>query len=55
MDLEQVSRWRDLAGQGRDPVRDRLLGLVDGLLAQFREPPNLVKVLPGTSMEIDGD
>jgi hypothetical protein len=32
-----------------------LLVLIDGLLVHFREPANLVKVLPGASVEINGE
>jgi len=30
------------------------LALLDGLVARFREPPNLLKVLPGMSLEVNG-
>jgi hypothetical protein len=30
------------------------LALLDGLVARFREPPNLLMVLPGMSLEING-
>ena len=48
MDLEQINRWRDLASKiAAAFCVIALLGLVDGLLVHFREPANLVKVLPG--------
>jgi hypothetical protein len=56
MDLEQVHKWRDLASKiGAALCAMALLALVDGLLVHFREPASLVKVLPGTSVAIDGD
>ena len=56
MDLEQVNKWRDLASKiGAAFCVIALLALVDGLLVHFREPANLVKVLPGASVEIDGE
>jgi hypothetical protein len=56
MDLEQVNRWRDLASKiAMAFCVIALLGLVDGLLVAFREPADLVKVLPGASVEINGE
>ena len=56
MDWEQVNRWRDLASKiGAAFCVIALLALVDGLLVHFREPANVVKVLPGTSLEINGE
>jgi hypothetical protein len=56
MDLEQVNKWRDLASKiGAAFCVIALLALVDGLLVHFREPANLVKVLPGLSIEINGE
>jgi hypothetical protein len=56
MDLGQVNRWRDLASKiAAAFCVIALLGLVDGLLVHFREPANLVKVLPGSSIEINGE
>ena len=50
MDLGQINRWRDLASKiGAAFCMIALLALVDGLLVHFREPANLVKVLPGAS------
>jgi hypothetical protein len=31
-----------------------MLALLDGLISQFREPSNILKVLPGSSVEING-
>jgi hypothetical protein len=56
MDLEQVNKWRDLASKiGAAFCVIALLALVDGLLVHFREPANLVKVLPGTNVEVNGE
>jgi hypothetical protein len=56
MDLGQINRWRDLASKiAAAFCMIALLGLVDGLLVHFREPANLVKVLPGASVEINGE
>jgi hypothetical protein len=55
MDLEQAVKWRRLLGRaGGLACLLVFLVLVDGLLVQFREPPNLLKVLPGTSTDING-
>ncbi|MHB9072727.1 MAG: hypothetical protein ACYC6G_04300 [Desulfobaccales bacterium] len=56
MDLEQAHKWRDLASKiGAAFCIIALMALVDGLLVHFREPANLVKVLPGTTIEINGE
>jgi hypothetical protein len=56
MDVEQVTRWRDLASKIATAFCViALLGLVDGLLVHFREPANLVKVLAGASVAINGE
>jgi hypothetical protein len=56
MDLERVNQRRDLASKiGAAFCVIALLGLVDGLLVHFREPANLVKVLPGASVEMNGE
>jgi len=56
MNLRQVTRWRDLASKFAAAFCViALLALVDGLLVHFREPANLVKVLPGASVEINGE
>jgi hypothetical protein len=50
-----VNRWRDLASRlAAVFCVIALLARVDGLLQHFREPANVLKVLPGTSVEIDG-
>ena len=56
MDLGQVNRWRDLASKiGAAFCVIAFLALVDGLLVHFREPANLVKVLPGAVTAINGE
>lgn len=56
MDLKQVTRWQNLAGKaGAAFCLIALLGLLDGLLVHFREPANVVKVLPGAVAEINGE
>src|SRR3989339_839274 len=56
MDVAQVTRWRDLASKiAAAFCVIALLVLVDGLLVHFREPANPVKVLPGASLEINGE
>jgi hypothetical protein len=56
MDLGQVTRWRDLASKIATAFCViALLVLVDGLLVHFREPANLVKVLPGAVTAINGE
>ena len=56
MELGQVNQWRDLASKaGAILCVIALLALVDGLLVHFREPANLVKVLAGASVEINGE
>ena len=55
MNLDQVSRWRNLAGWiGALFFLLAFLALLDGLIGQFREPANLIKLLPGLTAEIDG-
>jgi hypothetical protein len=56
MDLGQVNRWRDLAGKiGAAFCVIAFLAMIDGLLVHFREPANLVKVLPGAVTAINGE
>jgi len=56
MDLGQVARWRDLASKiGAAFCVIALLVMIDGLLVHFRERANLVKVLPGANVQINGE
>src|SRR4030042_6497906 len=55
MDLIQVSQRRNLAGKaGAVFFCLAFLALVDGLVGQFREPANMLRVLPGMTVEING-
>lgn len=56
MDLGQITRWRNPASKiGAAFCVIAMLALVDGLLVHFREPANFVKVLPGASVQINGE
>jgi hypothetical protein len=56
MNLGQVNQWRNLASKiAAAFCVIALLALVDGLLVHFREPADLVKVLPGASVAINGE
>lgn len=56
MDLGQVNRRRDLASKiGAAFCVIAFLAMLDGLLVNFREPANFVKVLPGASVQINGE
>ena len=53
--LDQISRWRNLLGKvGACCCILMFLAVLDGLVARFREPPNVLKVLPGMSEEMNG-
>lgn len=55
MNLEQTSRWRDLYGWAAAGFcLLAFLALIDGLVGQWREPANLIKLLPGITAAIDG-
>ena len=55
MDLYQISQKRSLLGKVGAALCGLLfLALLDGLIAQFRQPQNVFKVLPGESVEING-
>ena len=55
MNLEQTFRWRDLCGWvAAGFCLLAFLALLDGLVGQWREPANLIKLLPGMTTEIDG-
>jgi hypothetical protein len=56
MDLGHINRRRDLASKiAAAFCVIALLCLVDGLLVAFREPADLVKVLPGASVDVNGE
>ena len=49
-DLGRVNPWRDPASQIAAAFGvNAFLAMVDGLLVHFREPADLVKVLPGAT------
>jgi hypothetical protein len=53
--LDQISRWRTLLGKvGACFCLLLFLAVLDGLVARFQEPYNVLKVLPGESPEING-
>jgi len=55
LNLEQASRWRNLIGRAGGAICFlALLALLDGLIVQFREPLNILRVLPGTTVELNG-
>ena len=55
MDLRQASAWRKLVGQACALFcLLASLAVVDGLVAKFREPVNVLHVLPGEEADIDG-
>ncbi|MHB8067369.1 MAG: hypothetical protein ACYDIC_05660 [Desulfobaccales bacterium] len=55
MDLIQISQRRRFLGKvGAALCTLLFLAVLDGLIAQFRQGPNLLKVLPGETVEIDG-
>ena len=55
MNLDQASRWRKLAGwAGTGLCLLAFLSLLDGLIAQWREPESVIKLLPGLTGEING-
>lgn len=55
MNLDQASDYRNLLGKvGALLCIIAFLSILDGLIARFREPPHVLKVLPGTSVEING-
>jgi hypothetical protein len=56
MDFGQINHWRDLASKiGAAFCVIAFLAMIDGLLVHFREPANLVKVLPGAVTAINGE
>jgi len=55
LELDQINRRRLLLGRvGACCCLLLFLALVEGLVARFREPANLWKVLPGMSTEMNG-
>lgn len=55
MNLEQATFWRNFSGKVCTVFSLLLLlSVLDGLVALFRHPPNLLEVLPGESRDISG-
>ncbi len=55
MNLTQITRWQNLIGRAGTIFFALLfLILLDGLVARFREPANVIKALPGTAVEVNG-
>ena len=56
MNLDQASGWPKLAGWLATALcLLALFLLLDGIIAGFREPANVIKLLPGMSVEINGE
>jgi len=56
MDLNQASRWRSLLGKaGAFFCFFLLFALLDGIIAKFREPYNVINVLAGMNVPVDGN
>ncbi|MDP3181314.1 MAG: hypothetical protein Q8M54_00680 [Desulfobaccales bacterium] len=55
MNLAQISIWRNFLGKvGAACCFLVFFALLDGLVARFREPANVFRMLPGESAEING-
>jgi len=55
MDLKQTSSWRKMVGKACALFcLLASLAVVDGLIAKFREPVNVLHVMPGDEADIDG-
>lgn len=55
MKLEQATSWRNLSGKICTVLSFLLFfSVMDGIVALFRHPPNLLEVLPGESRDISG-
>jgi hypothetical protein len=55
MTLDNVSRWRSLAGRAAALFCLLFfLSVFDGLISLFRQSPNDLRLLPGTSVKING-
>lgn len=53
--LDKISRWKNLTGKAGAFFFILLsLAFIDGCFARFREPINVLNVLPGSSVNIDG-
>lgn len=55
MNLEQATRWRNVIGKACALFGALfMLAALDGIVAHFRQPENLVELLPGESTDING-
>jgi hypothetical protein len=55
MTLEQAVQWRNVIGKATAYLCMVLaIAMLDGVIAQFREPVNVFHLLPGTSESING-
>jgi hypothetical protein len=55
MTLEQAVQWRNVIGKATAYLCVVLaIAMLDGAIAQFREPANVFNLLPGTTVSING-
>ncbi len=55
MELTRIARWRNYAGKvGALVALLAMLSVLDGLIARFREPADLIRALPGDTVEVNG-
>ncbi len=55
MNLDQINTWRNRAGRAGALLSAILvLAILDGLVANIRQPVNLLRMLPGESAAVDG-
>jgi len=55
MELNRVARWRNYAGKaGALFALLAMLSVLDGLIARFREPADLIRALPGEMVDVNG-
>ncbi len=55
MTLEQTQRWRERTGRAVAIfIVLMFVALFDALIAKFRQPPNLVELLPGSTVQVNG-
>jgi len=55
MNIDRVTYWRELVGKaGALFCFIFLVAAVDGIVSNFRQPDNLIRLLPGESIEVNG-
>jgi hypothetical protein len=55
MNLDRVTYWREMIGRaGAFFCIIFLVAAVDGIVSNFRQPDNLIRLLPGESIEVNG-